>query len=867
MSAGHHIRAVRRSARGESETEEAAKPSENALVTFDDPEADLDEGRVRAAGMSEETETWLQDDVPVERARSSRFGWLPAALAICAVLGWTGLYLWAMRIPLSQAPDMAPAVWTGWIIEWSVPVLLVCVIWLLTMRHSRAEAKRFTATAALLSKESRELEGRLLVVNRELSLAREFLGAQSRELESLGRVASERLSERAEELQGLIHTNGAQVEAIGKASETALGNMSALRDELPVLATSARDVSNQIGNAGRTAREQLDGLTSGFERLGEFGKASENQIGALSERIGETLGEFDARMNEIGDLVSARFERLRDETGAYRDSVEETEARVLGALGERSDVLQAETKDIAARLREAEDAALAQFSASKERFAADVTRTVEHLDGLDQRALEASRRRLAELHDEAAQFDEKLLARDAKFFEEVQNRQDAFEAREQEAGEHFAARLKALDTALAERHAAQERELEAMVAQGSALNDQLERLSALIGEVKAQGTSTRSSLGEGLDALDDNLAAKRASLRETQGEIGALTDAGIRLLEIIQAGARHSREDLPQAIAEAASRLANVEERAEAITNAMGTTKEQADGLTAFLTETRDTIGATDRSIESLQDKLAAQCDEALAKLHGLEGGFTRLVEAGETYAGETQGTLRDALDALEQATRTAFVALETGTRERVGALADNLSKQAVRQLERALVADSAGTIEQLQSAASRAAEAGQDTAAHLREELTRVDELTLNLERRIADAREETQEETGSNFARRMTMITDSLNSNAIDISGALSSDVSDTAWDAYLKGDRGIFARRAVRLVDTGEARAIGELFQRDDTFKANVSRYIQDFEGMLRGVLSTREGHALAVTLLGSDIGKLYVALAQAVERFRN
>lgn len=39
------------------------------------------------------------------------------------------------------------------------------------------------------------------------------------------------------------------------------------------------------------------------------------------------------------------------------------------------------------------------------------------------------------------------------------------------------------------------------------------------------------------------------------------------------------------------------------------------------------------------------------------------------------------------------------------------------------------------------------------------------------------------------------------------------------------------------------------------------------MLRSMLSTRDGHALSVTVLGSEMGKLYVALAQAIQRFRN
>jgi hypothetical protein len=38
------------------------------------------------------------------------------------------------------------------------------------------------------------------------------------------------------------------------------------------------------------------------------------------------------------------------------------------------------------------------------------------------------------------------------------------------------------------------------------------------------------------------------------------------------------------------------------------------------------------------------------------------------------------------------------------------------------------------------------------------------------------------------------------------------------------------------------------------------------MLRRVLAERDGGTLGVTLLSSDMGKLYVALAQAIERLR-
>ena len=85
-------------------------------------------------------------------------------------------------------------------------------------------------------------------------------------------------------------------------------------------------------------------------------------------------------------------------------------------------------------------------------------------------------------------------------------------------------------------------------------------------------------------------------------------------------------------------------------------------------------------------------------------------------------------------------------------------------------------------------------------------------------------------------------------------------------LRGDRGIFTRRAVSLLEANEARSIAAIYEDDREFREHVSRYIHDFEAILRQILSTRDGHALGVTLLSSDMGKLYAALAQAIDKRR-
>ena len=84
------------------------------------------------------------------------------------------------------------------------------------------------------------------------------------------------------------------------------------------------------------------------------------------------------------------------------------------------------------------------------------------------------------------------------------------------------------------------------------------------------------------------------------------------------------------------------------------------------------------------------------------------------------------------------------------------------------------------------------------------------------------------------------------------------------HQRHDRGVFTRRAARLMGNAEARALDAHYETDIEFQQSVNRYVHDFEAMLRRVTAERDGGAMAVTLMSSDMGKLYGALAQLVGR---
>ena len=831
----------------------------------DDGAGDMISGEGEAGeGTLDLADSWVEEDPPEDEPATARFGWVPPVVALLVVAGWTGFFIWA-QLP-AIAAGVTPAQAAEWIVAWAVPVVLVGIVWLLVLRTSRAEAHRFAATAASMSRESAALEARLKVVNRELSLAREFLAAEARDLEALGRIAAERLSTHAGELQALIRNNGAEVETIATTSETALGNMNRLRDDLPVIANAARDVANQIGGAGRVAEDQLGRLAGGFDRLAASGAESETLVARLGGNVGETLSSFEGQLTRIEALVTQRFAALQSEAEAYRARVSELEEAALAALRERAGTAAQETETIAARLQEAGESAQARFAEAIAALHEGLLEKLRLVDDLDRSTSAASGERITQLRDEAIRFDEQLAARNRRFDELIEQRQAAFETHEAQASEVLAQRLAALDDALAQRREAQMAEIEKLVAQSEEMAARVAELGRVVGEAGQTGEAARASLTGALEGISQQLAEKRVALATTEEQMAQLTDQSVRLLEILQSGARTCREDLAGAIGQANAAIEDVETRADKVGALMLRSTEAGSDLSDYLVKTRAEIDAGEIAIAGFKSRLAEETEDALARLQGLRGGFARLAEESGALGGAAQESLRDALGQLEGAIAQAFATLDEGARERMLAAAGALGTEAVEALERTLRNETAATLGKLEQSAAHAAGVGREAAIQLRDQLVKVNELTGNLEQRITRARELAEEQVNNDFARRMALITDALNSAAIDIAGALSSEVADTAWDAYLKGDRGIFTRRAVKLIDGGTAKDIAALYSADESFKANVSRYIHDFEALLRQTLSTRDGHVLSVTMLGSDMGKLYVALAQAIQRFR-
>ena len=347
---------------------------------------------------------------------------------------------------------------------------------------------------------------------------------------------------------------------------------------------------------------------------------------------------------------------------------------------------------------------------------------------------------------------------------------------------------------------------------------------------------------EDLAGKTEQLRSSVAALQRECGEelTGALSHAeggAERLLAAVQA-ARPDVEWIASAALDASQKL-------EAGTAGLAGPQER---LTALLATIDDGVGSAEQRLAELSQAIASAEQDA-----------TRL-------QAETGPALVQAMVQIREAAAQASTRAREALASVVPDTADQLSAQARTALTRAVEDSVRAQLAEVERVATQALSAAQSASEGLSRQMLNIGRTASALEQHMAKTSEEVRETESEAFARRSSVLIDSLHSASIDVGRILSDEVDDRAWAAYLKGDRGVFTRKAVRLLSSGDLRTLDQQFGADPEFAASVTRYVQDFEAMVRRVGGEREGGMMAVTLLSSDMGRLYTALAQVLERRR-
>lgn len=717
------------------------------------------------------------------------YSWLLAAVAILAALGsFVGLG-W-MVLPSVQA-GMPPVALVQLIAALCVPPLLIGLLYLLAMRTSRSEARRFGATAQTMREEAVTLERKVEAMAQRISQNRAALAEQTDLLIAMGDRASDRLTEVAGTVAHQSGTLDSSTRNLLSAAAEAERRVAIVLASLPKAHEEMRGLSERVDEAGLLAGQRAASLDTQLSALAERGREADQIAGGAAERLAAHI----ARMEATSETASARLEAVTGQMSAEVD----------GVLDRAANAVDEARKGIAAQ----GEAILAMLSANQ-----------AALDRAGKDSTEALAERIASIEEAVGRIGTRLG--------EEHSRGDALFV-------GLSTGVDRLDRELQVLHAAGMDRTQGLAASVSALHGSVDAMTVALNTGDETAHRVIATSEELLTALD----ASAREIDETLPEALARLDARIVASRQIVAGAK------PELLA-LVTAAESTHDAIEAIADVVSQQRDTLAKTQASLLETLDTGGERAQALEQIVDETitttrrfaedaAPQLVDALLRVR--ETAAAAADHAREAIAGIVPGAAR----ALEEASTTAL-------------------RRAMDETVRRQLTELGQTTEAAVGAATRASE-------RLTQQMLQLAESTGKVEASIEAGRAAREEADGDNFARRVSLLIEALNSNAIDITKVFASDVTDSAWAAYLKGDRGVFTRRAVRVLDSGDAKEIHKLYDEDEDFRDNVNRYIHDFEAMLRQILALRDGSPLGVTLLSSDMGKLYVALAQAIERLRN
>ncbi|WP_447762728.1 hypothetical protein [Sphingopyxis panaciterrae] len=626
-----------------------------------------------------------------------------------------------------------------------------------------------------------------------------------------------------------LHLADAQKQLAEQAKivqQLGLDTVARLHDSSDRLATNASVIANahdQLARSGDVAMQRMDGLLAGLPRIDD-----------VAQRLAVNFREAGLVAHQQGANLEARLAALGEEAAKTAQAGEAATASMLEAMV----ALQGQTKEtesdllaVSAKVTGAHGASLAQITKVAASARDDMSATVAAVTG----QMDESWRQFRDGVDAAAaQLDAKLAAA-------------------REAGD-------AIGTQLA--------------AHGDASEALAARITAHVAEVEQQLAGLDSSVAGRTDVIGRAIADTKAQLtafadQVTSGNSSAqqLVSHAESLLLALDAVTRELDESLPHALTRMTSHgkttqtaLSELRPMLDASELVAQSTLSHVNAVQATLKTNEAQMANHAENQQAMVDRINGSLAEADAALAKLRDGADEFAEQGGAKMIATLADVRSTADSAADQARQTLDRLVAGAREAMQATASEA-------IDAAFKTEIMTQLNAIEDASQRAVSAANGAADRLMRQLITIMDTSASVEQRALEAEQAIAASGRDSLAKQVGLLTEALKSTAIDVTKILSTEVSDAAWDAYLKGDRGVFARRAVKLIENGEAKEILRIYQNDDGFHAAVNQFIHDFEAMLRLLIGARDGSAISVTLLSSDIGKLYVALAQAIDRLRN
>ena len=637
----------------------------------------------------------------------------------------------------------------------------------------------------------------------------------------------------------------------------------------------ARSLEGLLGVLSERIQDNRTELTMIAQHLMQLGDETTNKLGGITR-------EFDSSTDKLvkhGIALDRAAESARNDMAVLLDDLPRAEATAR-SMSEQLQVAGTAASRHASGFAEQVNALSAGAKSAEAVVSSAVAQLLDHLSRVESSGTAAAAS-ITDANSRMLNTTDQLLTRAAASLEQIRSGIDTQAAAvaslvEQssagigrtgaEAAESLASNVSAANVALdglTSRIAEQERASQRIVAEtGRALAELDQHFAGLAETGDQRAAAFARSIGRARGELQQ--------LSEETGTQDTAVEALAERAEALQNYVGRLTNDVKDQLSVA---IGDAEAGAERLIRSTERIRPELDWMREAAVEASDRIRSSASSIAEQQDRFAtllATLDEGVGtageRLGTLAVAITEAQSEATRLSHETGPALIDAMVQVKEAASHAAARAREAIANVVPQSAASLSEATRDALQKVIKEEVEARLAEVETTAARAVDAARGASDRLTEQMLSIGRTAAALEQHMDQISSQQREKDSEAFARRVALLIDSMHSASIDVGKLLSDEVDEKAWDSYLKGNRGVFTRRAVRLLEGSETRAIKAHYEADIEFQDAVHRYVHDFEAMMRRVVADKDGGIIAVTLMSSDTGKLYAALAQVVDKRR-
>lgn len=372
--------------------------------------------------------------------------------------------------------------------------------------------------------------------------------------------------------------------------------------------------------------------------------------------------------------------------------------------------------------------------------------------------------------------------------------------------------------------------------------DALERLQEKIAAVNAQTDQVAQPLRDG-----------KAAAVELQSAVAALRETVLQTIDVMG-------KTLPEHTVEASRSAETLSSELMKLVSAIETAHGRANALAEPIAESRAVV---DAATTAFGEQRAAMETAGQALVVELEQARQLIAEVEEQTRDSSLAAATRLVDAMGRVREVANQAAGTMRETLDGVIAEarqSLAAAADQAMQQSFVGPIGAQAEQAAAAAQAASETTRLVSERAAASLLALATTMKQVEERAGRSQESLEALIARDLAASTQLLTDRMAASAISLAGAMGKPMTDAELLAWRRGERSMFGRRLVAMLEKDEKKALAAKLQAEPDLADAARRHIAEFEALLARVGGDGP---LARALSQSDSGRISMILSEALE----